>query len=118
MVMQGGGHWEKNWRIAEGTSVSTPDEIAGAAAQEASRAEREVELATLPWYNVEHTTPRRSGYSGFDDAQAICDRINRRVCESIGSAGGKAREAMQVEIESLKKDMVGIYGIHIVEYQP
>ena len=113
MVEQPGGGWEKNWRIAQGVAINTPEESALAVRQAAARGEGEDELTNLPWFTVDHTTPRRSGYSSFADAQAICDYINRRVGEQIGKSGAEAREALQAEIDGLDQEMVNVFGIHI-----
>lgn len=65
-------------------------------------------------YSVTHDTPRRSGYSGFDMAQAVCDAINRKVAESIGSLGTAARDAFRAELQTLARGDVKLYGLRIV----
>ncbi|MDR2837771.1 MAG: hypothetical protein LBV49_04265 [Azonexus sp.] len=118
IVQRGGGNWSKNWRIAEGTAESTAEEKAIAAAQEAARAEQEAITATLPWYSVVHTTDHQGGDRAFYRAEAICEKIDRRVGERIGLSGDDAREALQAEIDALDSNIVEIYGIHIQEYPP
>lgn len=108
---QGATFSSKNWRIAVGTAVSTPAEVASFESAQSAQEARVIALIGQPEYTVTHV---RIG-AGYDSGRAICDAINREVGEHEGSVGESARAAMQAQIDALDDDVVELYEISVVE---
>ena len=65
-------------------------------------------------FSVSHKTPRRDHTSGFDDAQAIADKVNSQIM-----AQGVSTESQAIDLlnENASDEVQSLYGLHVSPYE-